>query len=143
MSPVACVILALGAIGHAVLWIALVNRIHALGIKRHWVDLLTAICVLFLGALPFLILAILVGFIPPGIAPLTSPLSRAVWTYLTFCSGLLLVAAFQRWRWSHNPERHGALISNHRAAVHVAGDRASLLSPGITFWLGSLPGNEV
>ena len=40
-------LLILGAVGHVMLWVALVNRAHGLGIKRRWVDLMTlrACCV--------------------------------------------------------------------------------------------------
>ena len=143
MSPIACVILALGAIGHAVLWIALVNRTHALGIQRRWVDLITAICAIMLAALPLLIAAVLAGFIPAEAGPLSSVMSRVVWTYLILCSAVLVVAVFQRWSWSRNPERHGSLLGNHTSVIHLADSHTSLLSPGIPLWLGSLPGNEV
>ena len=92
MSPIACVILALGAIGHVVLWIALVNRSHAFGIQRRWVDLITAVCAIILAALPLLIAAILAGFVPAEAGPLSSAVSRIVWTYLILCSAVLIVA---------------------------------------------------
>ena len=92
MSPIACVILAFGAIGHVVLWVALVNRTHALGIQRLWVDLITVICGIMLAALPLLIAAILAGFIPSEAGPLSSVASRIVWTYLTLCAAVLVVA---------------------------------------------------
>lgn len=143
MSPIACVILALGAIGHVVLWVALVNRIHALGIHRRWVDLLTAICAIMLAALPPLIVVILAGFVPPQAATVIGVASRMVWTYLTLCAAVLVVATFQRWNWSRNPERRGSLLSNRTSAIHFAESHSQLLSPGIPSWLGRLPGNEV
>ena len=112
MSPIACVILALGAIGHVVLWVALVNRTHALGIQRHWIDLITAICAIMLAVLPLVIAAILAGFVPADAGPLSSVVSRIVWTYLILCAAVLIVATFQRWRWSSNPERRGAPFQN-------------------------------
>src|SRR5687768_2570132 len=105
MPPIACVILALGAIGHVVLWVALVNRTHALGIQRHWIDLITAICGVMVAVLPLVVAAILAGFVPAEAGPLSSIVSRFVWTYLVLCAAVLIVAIFQRWRWLRNPER--------------------------------------
>ena len=143
MSPIACVILALGAIGHVVLWVALVNRTHAFGIQRRWIDLITAICGIMLASLPLLIVAVLAGFVPAEVTPLSSVASRIVWTYLTLCAAVLIVAIFQRWNWSRNPERRGSLLSNHTSAIRIADSQPQLLSAGIPLWLGSLPGNEV
>jgi predicted MPP superfamily phosphohydrolase len=142
MSPIACVILALGAIGHVVLWVALVNRTHAFGIQRRWIDLITAICAVMLATPPFLIAAVLAGFVPADAGPLGSVASRIVWTYLTLCAAVLLVATIQRWNWSRHPERDGSSPSTQKSFVRFA-DSTPLLSPGIPSWLGRLPGNEV
>lgn len=143
MSPIACVILALGAIGHVVLWVALVNRTHALGIQRRWVDVITAICALMLAALPLLIAAIIAGFLPADTSPLSSAASRVVWTYLILCTAVLIVAILQRWNSSRNPERRGSCLTNHTTFIRLADTDTPLLSPGIPSWLGILPGNEV
>ena len=143
MSPIACVILALGAIGHVVLWVALVNRIHAVGIKRHWIDLITAMSGIMLATLPLLIAAVLTGYIPAVVAPLSSAASRIVWMYLIVCAGVLIVAIVQRCNWSRHPERHGSLLSNHTSVICLKDPQTPLLSPGIPSWLGNLPGNEV
>jgi uncharacterized protein len=143
MSPIACVILALGAIGHVVLWVALVNRTHALGIQRHWIDLITAICGVMVAVLPLVVATILAGFVPAEAGPLSSIVSRIVWTYLILCAGVLIVAIFQRWRWLRNPERRGALLSHHASSIDLTESQSPLLSPGIPSWFGILPGNEV
>ena len=143
MSPIACVILALGAIGHVVLWVAVVNRTHALGIQRHWIDLITAICGVMVAVLPLVVAAILAGFVPAEAGPLSSIVSRIVWTYLILCAAVLIVAIFQRWRWLRNPERSGALLSHHATIIDLTESHSALLSPGIPSWFGLLPGNEV
>ena len=143
MPPIACVILALGAIGHVVLWVALVNRTHALGIQRRWVDLITVICGIMLAALPLAITAILAGFIPAEADALRSVALRIVWTYLTLCAALLVVAVFQRLNWWRKSERLGPLMSDRISVIRLADSQTPLLSPGIPSWLGSLPGNEV
>ncbi len=143
MSPIACAILALGAIGHVVLWVAITNRTHALGIQRRWVDLITAISLIVLAALPLLIVAILAGFIPADAGPLSSVASCAVWTYLTLCAAVLIVSIIQRLRWSLRPDRHSSLLSNQTTSIRLTDSHASLLSPGIPSWIGRLPGNEV
>src|SRR5262245_58286097 len=116
MSPTACVILSAGAIGHVVLWVAVINRSHSYGIKRVWVDVITVAGFILLAALPPVIAAILAGYIPADAGPLSSIASRVVWTYLTLCASVLIVASIQRWRWSRNPERHDSLLS-HRTRV--------------------------
>src|SRR4051812_37908520 len=143
MSPIACLILALGAAGHVVLWVALVNRTHALGIRRRWIDLITVICGIMLAALPPLIAAVLAGFIPAAAGPLSGVMSRIVWTYLILCAAVLIVAAIQRLSWSRNPARRGSLLNNHTSVVHLADSHETLFSPGIPSLLGSLPRNEV
>src|SRR3954469_4161930 len=141
MSSIACLILALGAAGHVVLWVALVNRTHALGIQRRWIDLITIICAIMLAALPPLIAAVLAGFIPAEPTPL-SIMSRIAWTYLLLSAAVLMVAVFQRLSWYRNPARTGSLLNNHTSVVHFADPHKSLLSPGIPSWLGNLPWNQ-
>lgn len=142
MSAIACVILTLGAAGHVVLWVALVNRIHALGIHRAWVDLLTLLCGIMLAGLPLGIAAVFAGFISAVPGALTSIILRLVWTYLTLCAAVLIVTTTQRAIWLFNPERRGALLSNHSEPVTMPAT-TEFLSPGISSWLGRLPGNEV
>lgn len=143
MSPIACLILALGAAGHVVLWVALVNRTHALGIQRRWIDLITVICAIMLAALPLLAAMVLAGFIPAAVSAFNGVMSRIVWTYLILCAAVLIVALFQRLSWTRNPARRGSLLNNHTSVVHLTNPKTSLLSQGIPSWLGSLPGNEV
>jgi predicted MPP superfamily phosphohydrolase len=140
----ALALLALGAVGHVTLWVSLVSRFHALGVKRIWVDLLTILCGLMLVGMPVLIASAfpeVVGrwiTLPQFIGP------TAAWTYIVGCAGFSIVALLQRWLWHRHVERRGALLENHQ--IHVAMNELSekpLTAPGISTWLSRLPGNQV
>jgi predicted MPP superfamily phosphohydrolase len=143
MSLIACVILACGAVGHAVLWIALVNRIHAYGIQRRWIDLLTVICAGMCAVLPIIIAAAITDIFPSIPASLAQFAYVAAWTYLALCTAVLIVAILQRLNWMFHSERRGCLISNHTSIIRLADSDGPLLAAGIPSWLGRLPGNEV
>jgi hypothetical protein len=49
------VLLLLALMGHAFFWIGLVNRLHAVGIRRVIINLVTAVCFLLAAAIPFCI----------------------------------------------------------------------------------------
>src|SRR6188472_3315264 len=98
----ALAILILGAIGHLILWIALINRSHALGIKRIWVDLLTLLCVAALPLLPIAVLAAIYYQLGPQTAA-TRFAAMAAWTYLTLCAGFCIISIVQRWYLSRHP----------------------------------------
>src|SRR5262249_33838213 len=59
------------------------------------------------------------------------------------CAAVLIVAAIQRGMWPCNPERRGALVTNHTSQAAMGDASEPLLAPGIPSWLGKLPGNEV
>jgi uncharacterized protein len=143
MSPSSLLLLAFGAIGHAILWLGLVNRIHALAMHRRWVDGLTGLCGIMLLITPCVIAAVLIGFVPA----LSETLARfgqiAVWCYVALCAGICIVAGLQRLWWYRHSERRGALLANHTSAVSHTRDERLLLAPGIPSWLGRLPLNEV
>jgi predicted MPP superfamily phosphohydrolase len=96
-----------------------------------------------LAALPLAITAVLAGFIPADADALRSVALRIVWTYLTLCAALLVVAGFQRWNWWRKSERRGPLLTDRTSVIRLADSQTPLLSPGIPSWLGNLPGNEV
>jgi predicted MPP superfamily phosphohydrolase len=133
-------ILTLGALGHVILWVGLVNRAHGLGIKRRWVDALTVLCCILFAAVPVAV-AVALGS-QRTIAPADIG-SAVAWEYLAACSIVCVVAALQRWRWYLHPERHGALLSNHTSCFNLSDAVATpLTSSGIPRWLSRLPGNE-
>jgi predicted MPP superfamily phosphohydrolase len=143
MSPIACVIVACGAVGHTVLWIALVNRLHAYGMQRRWIDLLTIICAGMCATLPIIVAAAITGIFPSIPVPLARFAYLAAWTYIAVCTAVFIVAILQRLSWFLHRERRGCLISNHTSIIRLADSDAQLLAAGIPSLLGRLPGNEV
>jgi predicted MPP superfamily phosphohydrolase len=134
------VILILGAIGHAILWVGLVNRIHGVGIERRWVNAITALCCIMFVFVPIAV-AMAIGmpgrFPPDGVAP------AIAWDYLAVCAVVCVAAAIQRWHWRLHRERRGALQSNHTSNINLSQANApDLTAPGIPRWLTFLPGNE-
>ncbi len=135
------VILMLGAIGHAVVWAALVNRVHALGIDRRWVDLMTSLCFVALVVIAIVVAAVL--FVLPQNAEWQWARSAA-WLYLAGCSVVGVVGAIQRVRYAYHPERYGAIMKNHTSRIDLRSETtAPLAAPGVANWLSRLPGNEV
>ncbi len=143
MLPIAFVILAVGAVGHAIFWAALVNRIHSLGIHRRWVDVLTVACGVMLCAMPIAVAADFTGIFHARSASLASFVSRALWFYIGLCAAVCVVAIVQRWLWHFHPERRGALLSNHTSMVRPATPGDALTAPGLPTWLSYVPGNDV
>jgi predicted MPP superfamily phosphohydrolase len=137
-------LLALGAVGHMVLWVALVNRVHGLGIKRRWVNLMTLACVLMFAAMPIVVAATLIGVQWSRPTAALMMLYYTGWTYVLACAAVCIVAAAQRLIWRFHTERRGALVSNHSTRIDVAKHVAEpLTSPGLATWLSRIPGNEV
>jgi len=133
-------ILTLGAIGHVVLWVGLVNRAHGLGLGRQWVKVLTALCCILFVAVPIAVGAAIgrQWTFPPADAT-----AAVAWDYLSVCAIVCVVAGIQRWRWFLHQERRGAIISNHTAQISLPEAVAGPLTPpGISRWLSRLPGNQ-
>src|SRR3954464_321373 len=99
MSPLATLILITGAIGHVVFWCAVVNRVHALGIRRRWVDALTIFSGLALLFLPLAVLAAVFHFGNAWLTPNLSNLPRLAWGYVGLCNVVLGFSIIQRWVW--------------------------------------------
>ena len=138
----ALLLLALGAVGHMVLWVAIINRVHGLGIKRFWVKLITVEC---LAA--FVLAPVAVG---TAIVTLTGPQTFAArvvagvaWSYVAFCAAVCVASAIQRWYWWRHPERNSALLSNHTTHIRFPNSSESLTAPGVPTWLSRIPGNQV
>lgn len=131
-------LLALAAIGHAVFWAAIVNRLHGLGIERRWIDVATALCGLALVGIPAAI-----GLVFWRDAAGGAEFSAA-WGYLYGCAVFgLLAAAHRTWLVLH-PERRGTLDSNHTTRVDWGQrDRVDLAAAGIPRLLAQVPGNQV
>jgi uncharacterized protein len=143
-SVIQIVILLLAAIGHLILWVALVNRSHALGIRRRWVTLMTVACIIMFAVMPIAVLAAIVSVIRPRPTPLTTMLYAAACTYIAACAVVCIVAAFQRLHWRFHAERKGVLTSNHTTRINVKNQISEqLTSPGVATWLSRVPFNEI
>lgn len=138
MSTLASYLLiSFGLIGHVVLWTALVNRIHGLGIARWIVDALTLACGASLVLIPIAIVWCLQ-------TPVGWQLDAASVAYLALCALVAIWSALARWRWRRADGMQRSLQGNHTQLLDLRamhGD--ALLAQGIVRWLGSLPGNEV
>lgn len=137
-------LLALGAAGHVILWVAVVNRLHALAISRRPMNLLTILCGVALVVLPLAVGAI-VWWIPLGqAAGLWNLAWTAAWSYIAGCAVVAVVATVRRlWNAIHR-ERRRTLRRNDTSIVDVRQAVAGpLAAPGIPTWLCRLPGNQV
>ena len=143
MSPIVLTILALGAVGHVVVWVALVNRIHAVGIRRRWVDAWTGVFGIMLFCMPLIVGAVVVGIVRTESTLLGRIVSGALWCYVFACTTMFVAAVTQRCLWHRHPERRSTLLANHTSVVSIRGKNERLTAPGIPTWLSRLPGNEV
>lgn len=129
----ALILLALGAIGHAILWVALINRTHALGIRRLWVDLLTLFCLAMLGIVPIAIVVALAYQIVP----------HAAWGYIVLCAAVCVGSIVQRWQWLRHLERNAPFVTSTTSDIRLPNTSGPLTASGIPTWLSRLPGNQV
>jgi predicted MPP superfamily phosphohydrolase len=137
-------LLTLGAVGHVVLWVALVNRSHGLGISRRWVNLITLACIFLFAAMPLVVAAAIIAVRQPHPTAAIVMLYSAAWIYVLACAAVCIVAGVQRLWWRFHAERRGPLVSNHSTTIDVAQHVAEpLTSPGFATWLARIPGNEV
>jgi predicted MPP superfamily phosphohydrolase len=136
-------LLVLGAVGHVILWVILVNRLHALALDRRLMDFLTAMCGLGLVTLPVGVAAALWLIAPGPAAGRWSLAWVAAWSYVAGCAVLAPIATVQRlWNAVHR-ERRGSLLQNDTTAIDLRERVAeTLTAPGIATWLSRLPGNE-
>jgi predicted MPP superfamily phosphohydrolase len=138
------ILLLLGAIGHVILWVALINRAHALGISRRWIDLMTWFCIGMAAVMPLLVFLARISVLVSEPTLGTTLFYAAACTYVLACAVVSVIAAVQRLLWRFHKERKAVLVSNHTAIVEFAGaGRESLISPGLATWLNRIPGNEV
>lgn len=136
-------LLTLGAVGHVILWVALVNRLHAVGISRWLIDLLTGLCGVALAVLPLAVAGAVLRDSTAIGAMLPTVSWAAGWSYVALCAAVCIISLIQRWCLFWHPERHNALLANHTSHVDVrnlvAGD---LAAPGIPALLSRLPSNQ-
>ncbi|MCC7476472.1 MAG: metallophosphoesterase [Pirellulales bacterium] len=139
-------LLLLGAIGHLVLWVGLVNRVHSLGIARKLVHVLSGLFVACFTILPPVVVVSLAESLLPALgvrAEMPSWLPTVAWVYVATCAGLAVVAAIRWLVLAGHSERRGVLLSNHSTRLTWKDDRKLLVRPGVFSILASLPGNQV
>jgi predicted MPP superfamily phosphohydrolase len=125
-----------------VLWVALINRSHALGIHRRWVNLITVLCVAAIMFVPLGVAAALLVQLG-GQTFAARFVSAAAWGYILLCVGVCIGSTIQRLYWARHSERYSALVANHTTHVRLPGDSESLTARGWPTWLSRLPGNQV
>jgi predicted MPP superfamily phosphohydrolase len=132
-------LLCLAAIGHVIFWVALVNRVHALGIKRFWVKLATVGCGAALVAIPLAVALVFSGD-TSGERDLGSV---TAWWYIATCAAVCVCGAIQWWWLRRHPERQSVVLTNHTSVFHPSQTAdGPLTAPGIPTWIARLPWNE-
>lgn len=129
-------------VGHVVLWVGLVNRTHAYGWNRKFVDVLTLVFggFLVLGVWPIAQFAAGDAY-PSGWPRLPDAMASVCgWGALGVATIALTHAA---WRQFH-PERRGGCGAFKKEPLELdVARRTDLLAPGAPRRLGALPGNQV
>ena len=133
--PIAeAILLAVAAVGHVILWVSLVNRIHGMGLRRWVIGLLSATC---WTAMIAIIIGVATGYaMDVGIwfAPL----------YLLPCLVLAIHGAVRRVRMFLGKDQSAALLTNHTTTVDLARELGHCPAEDRrTQWLSRLPGNQV
>lgn len=126
----ALILLALAAVGHMVLWVALINRIHAVGIRRLWIDSLTLV---FLGAIIIAPLAIAwVVYNQPSDDTLAERLaaSSATTAYLWICAAIAVVSTARRLVHWQQTRYCDALNSDRASIINLPQADATYIAPG-------------
>ncbi len=121
MQPIDAILLLLALLGHAALWVGMLNRIHAVGIKRKKVNWVTIFGLSMLPAVPLLVVVAVIGL---GLNWHISRLPKeGPWwplLYLVPCWGLGLAVSI-RWLLRKTANRKsGALLSDRSRDVNVA-----------------------
>ena len=138
-------LLLLALLGHAFLWIALVNRMHAVSMPRRFVRVLTLLCLACLVAVP---LSAAWWFAPAGsITPAGvqwRQVSAFAWLYLGTCwvAAAVTILRWIRWHLLHRPP---AVLRFHRTrSLELAVDSAGPVSDEHAHhFLVHLPGNQI
>jgi uncharacterized protein len=140
-------IIALAAVGHAILWVAVVNRVHSVAMNRRLKDVLTGLCCLGITLIP---IAFAVVARPWQASDLrqhfdepATRLESVAWAYAICCALLCIAVIIHKlWLLAHS-ERRGALLANHTAVMNIRGSGSQLAAPGLPALLARLPGNEI
>lgn len=128
--------------GHTVLWVAIVNRTHAYGWNRKFVDVLMLGCMIASAFGLWPIAQFAAGPLYPSTLPQLPQMVVDVWGWgsLTLAAAALV---HNTWRCLHHERRGGVASRRVTPLPLVAGEPTDLLAPGIPRLLGGLPGNQV
>jgi hypothetical protein len=143
---VALALFILALLGHGLLWVGLINRLHASGISRRPCDLLTTASMLAGAVIPLLFLGPLAGHVAvlAGCRWFTVSWPGAAYVALCWAAGVL---AIQGWFRNQVLARPPAVIRSLRNRLHhvrrpTAGEESDVAGHDHHF-LAHLPGNEV
>jgi predicted MPP superfamily phosphohydrolase len=132
------VFVAIAAFGHALLWVALVNRLHGTALGRTWMDVLTGACGIAVVGIPLAIAAILFSNWQ------TPPVLQIIaWAYLAAAALLAAAGGAHRIWVALQPERLGSLHANHTTKIRLRDRSTEPLAARSTAWICHLPGNQV
>ncbi len=112
-------VLILSAIGHAILWVALVNRLHGYAINRMLMDGLTAVCAVAVTAIPIVVLTAVLRAeaLSDAAGQPAGLVLRASWAYLAVCAAISVIGT-AAWLWTVvHPERRVRLCRITRRAL--------------------------
>lgn len=149
MNPyLAMPLLAVGAVGHVVLWVGIVNRTHGVAMHRVLLDFLTALCGVALVAIPLAVAAVFWShgaIVPAG--PWDAALGTCwAWIGISALVALwaTLVKLFHVWHpASHQQQGRTNLAANHTKELDVQRlVDEPLAAPGLPRLLGRLPYNQ-
>ncbi len=129
----------LALIGHTVLWVALVNRVHAFAIDRRIVDGVTLLCGLLLVGLPLWAAQV----VWTGGGPDALRANAFWWWYGLAMAPLAIVAAGWRAYLSIHPERRGVVVSSKVTRCDFRQRYGLELASPIPRAFSRLPGNQV
>lgn len=116
MPSLSIALLAGAGVGHVVFWVSVINRVHALGIPRWAIGLLSAACWGAMVVIPFVLLLLFPLALLGEVAPHQWPL----WTYAAWCWAVGLVGLGQRvHRAIHRPHRAWVLLANHTRSIDL------------------------
>jgi hypothetical protein len=102
MTLIQLILVIFGAIGHAVFWVSVVNRLHAVAINRRLMDVLTGLCGLAVCLLP---LALATAIFWGG-----SAYQSAAWSYLAFTAAVSVVALVHQLQLNLHSERRNVVL---------------------------------
>lgn len=141
MSPIAYLLIA--AVGHVVLWVTIVNRIHGVGIARKVVDGITIFSGAALVCIPLWVLWLTTSsggpaeWWPPQVAGATS-------CYVAVCAAFGLWATVVRIWSALRDESHGAQVSFTAHSVDLAESLGTdIVREGTPRRLSQIPGNQL